>query len=323
MDYTCKNCTYKTTHFTDISRHLNKRKACSKKILNAYNYTDEELLKLSLLPNNEGTCETNNKLLKNQNNNILKKDRFFEIINLIDKNKLKECPLCNKSFNKILDLKSHLILECVSIDLDKNCQTTNIDKSIVIDGDNNSINNSNNITNITNNIIINPISFDEQWDDSHLSKAEKDLLIISMFKYSKILESLLKNKSNHNVIIDAKTNSGLVYKNNNIESMSLNEIMDKSFDKLYNHLSKFFEDNKINNSYAIDPDYICDQRRIMRMKYNSFKKAEERDDVDKKRAIILHITDIFDKIKEDTLESFNKISNKKINDDNPLIVGGF
>ena len=42
-------------------------------------------------------------------------------------------------------------------------------------------------------------------------------------------------------------------------------------------------------------------RRIMRMKYNNFKKAEEIDDVDKKRAIILHITNIFDKIKEDTL----------------------
>ena len=144
-----------------------------------------------------------------------------------------------------------------------------------------------------------------------------------MFKYSKTLESLLKNKSNHNVIIDAKTNSGLVYKNNNIEKMSLDDIMDKSFDKLHNHLTKFFDETKINNSYAIDPDYLYDQKKIMRIKYNNFKDAEEREDMNKRKAIIVLIADIFDKIKQETLENFNKVSKINFDNQNPLNTGGF
>jgi len=305
-------------------RHVNKRKFCIKK-LDAYNYTDEELLRLSLLHNIDDTQKSTIK--NNKNKNVLKKEQFFEIINQIDKNKLKECPLCNSSFSKIVDLKNHLILECVTIDLDDSKIVKNIEKSIVIEGSHNSIANSNNITNnitnITNNIIINPISFDDKWDDSHLSKEEKDLLILSMFKYSKTLESLLKNKSNHNVIIDAKTNSGLVYKNNNIEKMSLDDIMDKSFDKLHNHLTKFFDETKINNSYAIDPDYLYDQKKIMRIKYNNFKDAEEREDMNKRKAIIVLIADIFDKIKQETLENFNKVSKINFDNQNPLNTGGF
>lgn len=203
MNYTCKKCLYKTTHFTDMARHLNKRKTCSKKILNAYNYTEEELLKLSLLPNIENSESIK---LNNKCDNIIDKNKFFDIINLVDKQKLKLCPLCNKTFNKIFDVKNHIILECASLEFEN-------DKKIIINGNNNLVNSNNVINNITNNIIIQPISFDDKWDDSHLSKEEKDLLIISMFKYSKILESLLKNKSNHNVIIDTKTNSGLVYRN--------------------------------------------------------------------------------------------------------------
>ena len=45
MSYTCKKCSYKTQQFTDMVRHVNKRKFCIKK-LDAYNYTDEEMLKM-------------------------------------------------------------------------------------------------------------------------------------------------------------------------------------------------------------------------------------------------------------------------------------
>ena len=153
MSYTCKKCSYKTQQFTDMVRHVNKRKFCIKK-LDAYNYTDEELLRLSLLHNIDDTQKSTIK--NNKNKNVLKKEQFFEIINQIDKNKLKECPLCNSSFSKIVDLKNHLILECVTIDLDDSKIVKNIEKSIVIEGSHNSIANSNNITNnitnITNNI---------------------------------------------------------------------------------------------------------------------------------------------------------------------------
>lgn len=164
--------------------------------------------------------------------------------------------MCNEKFNKILDLKNHIILNCISIDFNNNIinnNVNNIDNNIVnnIDNtvsniDNNTVNNIdnntfnnivNNIDNINNNSTINsnnsiingdnniinnihvycPISFDDNWDISHLSNEDKNLLIVSMVKYTKTLEYLLKNKSNHNVLIDKESNSGLVYKNNNIE----------------------------------------------------------------------------------------------------------
>ena len=256
--------------------------------------------------------------------------------------------MCNEKFNKILDLKNHIILNCISIDFNNNIinnNVNNIDNNIVnnIDNtvsniDNNTVNNIdnntfnnivNNIDNINNNSTINsnnsiingdnniinnihvycPISFDDNWDISHLSNEDKNLLIVSMVKYTKTLEYLLKNKSNHNVLIDKESNSGLVYKNNNIEKMTLEEICDKSFDKIYDHLNKFYDNSKNINVGSIDPEYIDNQKKSMKLKYFNYKDSQTNNKILANKSIL----EIFNKVKNETLENFNKIDKLKDN----------
>ena len=49
MNYICKKCSYKTKYFADITRHINRVKKCNKN-LDAYNYNEEDIIKLSLIP---------------------------------------------------------------------------------------------------------------------------------------------------------------------------------------------------------------------------------------------------------------------------------
>jgi len=301
MNYICKKCSYKTKLFSDIVRHINRKKTCCKKIDSFY-YSEEDLIKLSLIQYNNDNQNIDISLLQNKNKNIIKKEKLFELLKSIEKNKLKECPLCNESFCKIIDLKNHLILNCISLDL-----TEISNKPVYSNTINNNIHNINNNTiniNITNNINNYPISFDENWDSSHMSNDEKNLLILSMFKYTKTLEALLKNKINHNVIIDTESKSGLVYKNNKIEKMCLDEIIDKSFDKIFNHLNNFFEEIDKNNLYSINQDLLDNEKKSMKIKYDKYK-------YDNKQDAILHMTDSFNKVKDETLIQFN-ILNRSI-----------
>jgi len=306
MNYICKKCSYKTKLFSDIVRHINRKKTCCKTIDSFY-YSEEDLIKLSLIQYNNDNQNIDTSLLQNKNKNIIKKEKLFELLKSIEKNKLKECPLCNESFCKIIDLKNHLILNCISLDLTEISNKPVYSNTI----NNNNINNINNISNntininITNNINNNyPISFDENWDSSHMSNDEKNLLILSMFKYTKTLEALLKNKINHNVIIDTESKSGLVYKNNKIEKMCLDEIIDKSFDKIFNHLNNFFEEIDKNNLYSINQDLLDNEKKSMKIKYDKYK-------YDNKQDAILHMTDSFNKVKDETLVQFN-ILNRSI-----------
>jgi len=216
--YKCKRCEYSSKYYNDIYRHINKKKICVKN-LEAYSYSDEELFKLSLIPYYDNLQYIDINLIKNKNKNktIVTKNNFIEILKNIDKQKLKDCPLCNEKFNKLIDLKNHIILNCVSLESNNTNIISNNNNS------NNNINNSNsnntnniNINNLTINNVNTPISFDQDWDVSHLSIAEKESLLLSMYQYIKTLDSILKNKNNQNVLIDKDSNSGLVYQNNNI-----------------------------------------------------------------------------------------------------------
>jgi hypothetical protein len=317
MNFCCKRCSYKSIRFNDILKHVNRKKTCDKN-LEAYNYSEEEIIKLSLLPYYNDKHDFDYKLLKNNNKNIISKDKLTELLNTIYKNKLKECPLCNENYDKINDLKKHLILECISLDIsDKNKESKinfidKLENNINIISNNNSNNNNsnnilniNNTNNVTNNIIVQPpVSFDENWDISHLCNSEKNLLIISMYKYTKTLEYLLKNKNNHNVIIDKASNSGLVYKNNTIEKMSLDKICDESFDKLYDHLNSLYENLDTINIGDIDPEYIKLQKKSMKLKYFNYKNKE---DHNKKKVANESFVKIFDKVKDQTIDNLNKI----------------
>jgi hypothetical protein len=173
------------------------------------------------------------------------------------------------------------------------------------------MNYNNKYTNGNNNDIhvYRPTSFDNYWDISHLSNVEKNLLIISMDKYTKTLEYLLKNKNNHNVLIDKETNTGLIYKNNIIEKLSIDEICDQSFDKLYNHLNSFYKDSKNINVGCIDPEYIDIEKKSMKIKYFNYKDDENNN----KNLANNSMIEIFNQVKDETLENFNKIEKLKEN----------
>ena len=125
-----------------------------------------------------------------------------------------------------------------------------------------------------------------------------------MYKYTKTLESLLKNKNNHNVIIDKESNSGLVYNKNNIELMTLDQICNKSVDKINHHLNQFIDDVIKNNIYSIDTDYINHSKKIIRLKHGNYKyNLEDRNSVNE---ILINK---YDTIKNETIKNFNSIKN--------------
>lgn len=313
-EYKCKSCNYCTTIFWDMGKHLNRQKPCAKN-LEGYKYSDEEILKISLIPYQKNRQLYDKKRLKDENNKYkISKPRFFELFHEIDKNKLKHCPLCKKNYVKKSDLKKHIIVECVIINCDEKSLNkiveTEIHNNIETDKTQNITNITNNV-NITNNININninniqsPVSFDEEWDVSHLSHAEKTVLIISMYKYTKTLESLLKNKKNHNVVVDKKSQSGLIYKNNAVEVMSLNEICNKSFDKLNVHLNSFYDEIMQDNIYLTDPDLLKHEKKVLRIKYGNYQYYEK-DKLEESNGMI----EKFEEVKNDTLEKFNLIEN--------------
>ena len=309
INYKCKRCDFTSKYYNDIYRHISKKKVCTKN-LEAYNYSDEELFKLSIIPYYNNLQDIDVNLLKNRNKNVLNKSKFLEILKNIDKNKVKECPFCNGKFNKITDLKNHIILECASL------ESSNI--TVISNNTNNNSNNINNInsnnTNNTNNTItinnltinnVNPISFDQEWDISHLSIAEKESLLLSMYQYIKTLDFILKNKNNQNVLIDKESNSGLVFKNNNIEKMNINDILDKSFDKLYCSLNNFCDDIKNNNLYELDVNIIDKKKIEIKDKYNGY---HENNNI--KNNVNNLLNESFEKVKNQTNETFNNIDNK-------------
>ena len=350
--YKCINCSYNCKLFNDMVKHLSRVTMCPKS-LEGYKYTDEEIIKISLLPHKKDKKIDNLGLLKKKTNMIkISKEKYFNVFNQIEKNKLRICPLCNSKYDKKCELKKHIILECATIDFENDNINTNLpllvetsiknnnEKVSIFSDDNisnvntninhnanveslmcgkentinNITNNSYNIDNINNNYnidninIINnininsPVSFDDEWDVSHLSHEEKTLLIISMYKYTKTLEKLLKNKKNLNVVVDQKSNSGLVYKKNSIEVMSLNEICDKSLDKLNHHLNTFFDDVTNNNNYHIDKDYLKHEKKVLRIKHGNYKYYEK-DRLEANNAIIKE----YNGVKNQTLEKFNAI----------------
>lgn len=329
MNYNCKKCLYKTNRFSDIIRHLNRKKKCDKTLETIkLKYSEDEFIRLSLIPyinKNEKDIDKNIQIIKKINNNIISTEKMFELLNIINKNKLKKCPICDKNFNIIIDIRTHLVLDCITLESqiknEKNIQNNensilsslNINNSNII-GDCNIVTNT-----INNNININIIqpltSFNENWDVSHLSNDEKTVLILSMVKYTKTLEYLLKNKSNQNVLIDKESNLGLVYNNNNIEKMSIDEICDKSFNKIHDHLKSFYEDIDNINSAEIDKNYIDYQKKSMRLKYLKYKNNEE----NAKNIANKNLLYVFDKVKENTIDNFNEI--KKIQESDKNING--
>ena len=96
---------YSTDRIFELTRHLLRKKQCMKSI-KSFDYSNDQLIILSLIPNKEiDNLKTEINHI-DKNNNLITKNKLelLDIIKLIDKQKLKKCTLCNKDFSKISEL---------------------------------------------------------------------------------------------------------------------------------------------------------------------------------------------------------------------------
>jgi hypothetical protein len=234
----------------NIVRHLKTKKKCERnKQFGSLQYSKDQVLVLTLLPyqNNIHTINQDEiQELKSKNVLIPKKDKLFDTIININKNKLKDCIYCDKTFQNCIDLRKHLLLGCY---IEHNKDLPIITNNTISESYNtNTTNNNTNITNnipitITNNINLQvkpPISFYEDWNISDIK--DKAEIIFSNFMYTDLLKEILKNDSNLNVILEDKNDeTGFVYKDevNKYIKMKVQDIVDTTMTKLNHHLSQF------------------------------------------------------------------------------------
>jgi hypothetical protein len=180
---------------------------------------------------------------------------------------------------------------------------------------------TNNITNITNNITNNItvkidklIPFNEDWDLSNIEKHDKFMLLFSQIMYTRFLEKILENDANNNVIIDSKTNSGLVYTNENNEkkyiTMEIDSIVRKSMDKLNKQLNDIYSDIECEllKNYVIN-----DCKKNINEKYENFAtKSDIKDIVEK------YIIEVYNNNKELSLKMLKIDLNEKSNNYLPI-----
>ena len=96
------------------------------------------------------------------------------------------------------------------------------------------------------------ISFDKNWDVSHIKNSGHKLMILcSDILYTSLLEELLKNNINRNVLFDKKMEYGYVYddKKKTFINMTITDIIYESVKKLrfslleINNILKNYKDN--------------------------------------------------------------------------------
>jgi hypothetical protein len=317
-----------------MKRHIERTNIC-KMEPNMYfqNTTDQNII-LSLLPDDDKLKDLIIKVKSKDYQNLYQSRRRLLMKKLSGSEDCKKCcSYCNTKFNKIQELREHVLIDCFLEEiLEKNDNTTTDNKSSIINNDNshtinnitNNIDNSqkitNNINNIDNsiknidnsttNIIINvPISFDKSWDISNIDTVYKKLEILcSDVLYSKLLEKLLENKKNRNVLFDKKNNIGFVYKNEDEKyiSMNMKDIASKSMEKLHENLLEINNDvkkhtnNKNHQEYAKD---CIEKEKKINNKYTGYK-----DDYGTRNYANESILNIYDDKKDESLEIFENIN---------------
>ena len=144
------------------------------------------------------------------------------------------------------------------------------------------LNTTNNIQNIgVQNIInINLTSikgFDQEWDTDQIDHQKKGEILLSNSKFTKILENILNDKINLNVIMDHGDKTCIVYNNekNKYEPMTKKDIIEKSMEKVYNHLKKFYDEINNNNKNDLSVKSLENELNVLENKYANFFKFED------------------------------------------------
>ena len=279
-EYNCFRCSYKTKSRNSMKNHFNRQKKCELK-LEYIKYSEEQIFKLSFMPYKDAlniVFEENNE----EHNKITKtKDEILDTIKNIHKNCLKKCVFCNKEFQKLKDLKTHILSTCPKIQIiDENNVVNNITNNQVVYNTQNNTQNTQNNNNIIinvfdpNGIKKNVISFNENWDVSHIDNEAKLRLYLSAVKYTKVLEYILKNTANLNVLIDRQSESGFVYGNEKIEKIKLSEIIEQSIIKVHKHLQDFSDEILQNDEFNINKEILANELKITEKKFEDFYKDE-------------------------------------------------
>lgn len=125
-----------------------------------------------------------------------------------------------------------------------------------------------------NNSILNIKSFDELFDVSHIDDYKKIILLLSNSKIPSALENILENDINLNVLIDTTSDNCIIY-DGIIKKLNKYEIAEKVIDKIYIHLSKFYDDIVFYNILNINHDVITIEYKVLSEIYDEYKKNHE------------------------------------------------
>ena len=162
--------------------------------------------------------------------------------------------------------------------------------------------------NIQNNIQINMNtihSFNDKWNTDHITPTQKLLLLLNNSKFTETLNQILENDMNLNVLIDNTSDNAIVYQDKQLVSMKIKDIVKKTLEKIFVHLTDFKDDIIEPNIFNIDKNIMSEQIKIANTKIKDYNK-----DIDIQKYVNIYIKDIYNKKKDDTLFTYKLVNNE-------------
>ena len=351
--YQCKRCSHTCKQKIEMIRHLERINKCKRDILSC-NYSDQDIydkslikikyisIKNNLINKNNETINNNtvsnntvsNTNINQNNDNIINKNNLNnyltndDMTNLTILNKIKLLyynKQLNQSDNKII-LNNYINQNNIPVFLCNHC-LKNFSRQYNLDRHKCKLK-TNPIKNINYNIFhlhFNILPFEYEWDIKHITKYTKHAILLSNIMYSNLLNIILENEKNLNVLLEFETMSAIICSNNNDNNdhnkfinIDLKNLIDKTMDKLHNHLNSIYNDSINEPEFIIIKDKFENQKKMIDYKYSNYKE-----DINVQNKVKKCIIDIYNIKKEDTLIYFNKIlfqnsnsNSTNINNDN-------
>lgn len=287
--YECKKCLYKTDKICNMKGHLNRLKKCTRRNLDLFEFSDEELYNMSLI-----------KHTKNNENE--------------DDNKKFKCDNCNMKFSTNGNLKRHILKSCkvnnndtiIFNNSNNNIQNITNNLNNITNNMNNITNNMNNLNNITQHINIQFLnSFKNEWSTDHINVNDKYNILKNEFLYKTTLEKILENDKNLNVLIDNEI--AYTYKDNKIIPIEIKELIRRIVGKLHTTIYDFSNEIK-NSDLDVNTDIIDDAIFISDSNLDDYKNNRGNIQTKAKKMF----TNIYDNKRTKTQNIFKKLKNSHL-----------
>jgi len=207
--YKCKRCLYETSLFKDLIRHYHKNTICVKKNIESNNYTDDQLIVLSLLPYHNDKHTVSIKEIEHLNGDILYKDlnNYINCIDCVYKNKNKVCEFCNVTFKTLHNLRKHIIITCYH-------------KNLLLK--------KNIFTESSNNINKNKCVFENA---TQIGILLTNMISTSLLK--ELLNTITENEDNKNILIE-KLKDNLISENELTQHIIVDKVLEDFFSRIKN-----------------------------------------------------------------------------------------